>query len=612
MEGIGFRKAEQITYQSEIILTPNASFSDMRDASILISQQLYGVDSFEEIQTTNAWHAVCVGLRYVNPAPNQVFFSSTNIAFVRESSDAFGCTASRTYDIAVTSVKLDAPISITIDSSSSTADEDVDFKLSRNVLDLEGTSNEIIQVTIFDDALNEEDEEIILSFSYNGEPRIQNILVLDDDSVPNIGFTPIQLLETETFNVSEIPFGWTELSIIDPSTNSWYYNGDGTEAGRAYISFNSPVVNNSAIYRPNAPSNVILISPEINAVGFGEIRVTFDWEAGGQFNPNPSGTPFNYGQLVYSFDGVNFEDGSDHFVLDENGVQSGTFDEVIPALQNSKFFIGFRWFNRSNGTNSIFSFAVDNVSITASPSNVARVEGSTVSNAVNQGNDIYFSSTSDGSIIARLESASEDLGCVETTLTGEGTGVVTNNQAGVNRSEKVIQITPDGPNAATATYNVTFYMTTEELASFADVSAMRIMKVDGNDINATTNDNTSINGALLEDLRDTEGYATFRGSFTGFSSFAMVEPAVASVNDIAVSGIALYPSPVSRGNNITISTKDIAITSAVVFDVRGAQVANQKFERQTDVQLNTSTLQTGFYFVRLNNDKNKTFKFVVK
>ena len=116
----------------------------------------------------------------------------------------------------------------------------------------------------------------------------------------------------------------------------------------------------------------------------------------------------------------------------------------------------------------------------------------------------------------------------------------------------------------------------------------------------------------MNDFRDSEGYATYKGSFTGFSSFTVVEPATAGVNDIEVSGVAIYPSPVTRGNSINISTKAISISSASVFDVRGAKVLNQTFNGQTNVQLNTSGLQTGFYFVRLNNDANKTFKFVVK
>ena len=119
---------------------------------------------------------------------------------------------------------------------------------------------------------------------------------------------------------------------------------------------------------------------------------------------------------------------------------------------------------------------------------------------------------------------------------------------------------------------------------------------------------------MVDDFTASEGYATFRGSFTGFSSFAIIEGAVASVDDISGlnNDIALYPSPVNRGENITIASPSVSLSSAAIFDVRGARVGSQQFDGRNSVQLDTNTLQTGFYFVRLNNDKNKTFKFIVK
>ena len=113
-------------------------------------------------------------------------------------------------------------------------------------------------------------------------------------------------------------------------------------------------------------------------------------------------------------------------------------------------------------------------------------------------------------------------------------------------------------------------------------------------------------------MTDTEGYTTFKGSFTGFSSFAIVENAVASVDDVSISGVALYPSPVAQGEHINITTKDILITNASVYDVRGARVIQQNFSGQQHAQLNVASLQAGFYFMKLNNDANKTFKFIVK
>ena len=43
VEGIGFHKASQIAYIAETLLSPNAKFSEMRAASILVAQTLYGI-----------------------------------------------------------------------------------------------------------------------------------------------------------------------------------------------------------------------------------------------------------------------------------------------------------------------------------------------------------------------------------------------------------------------------------------------------------------------------------------------------------------------------------------------------------------------------------------
>ena len=181
----------------------------------------------------------------------------------------------------------------------------------------------------------------------------------------------------------------------------------------------------------------------------------------------------------------------------------------------------------------------------------------------------------------------------------------------MDRSSKVIEITADGPDAATASYDLTIYMTSDELANFSEVATLQIMKVEGSDIDATTNANTVITGEVFEDLTDTEGYATFKGSFTGFSSFAIVENAVASVDDVTFNDVSIYPTPVNRGQYVTINSPSIAIESAAVYDLRGAKIMDEKFKNLNSVKLNTSALQSGFYFVTLNGDSKKTFKFIV-
>ena len=64
--GIGMDKSSQITYYAERdYLTSNATYLDMRNATIQVANNLYCGSSSEVIAVTNAWYAVNVGAQYV-------------------------------------------------------------------------------------------------------------------------------------------------------------------------------------------------------------------------------------------------------------------------------------------------------------------------------------------------------------------------------------------------------------------------------------------------------------------------------------------------------------------------------------------------------------------
>jgi hypothetical protein len=67
VNGIGMEKSSQITYYAERdYLTPNATYMDMRNATLQVANNLYCGSSPEVIAVTNAWYAVNVGNQYVN------------------------------------------------------------------------------------------------------------------------------------------------------------------------------------------------------------------------------------------------------------------------------------------------------------------------------------------------------------------------------------------------------------------------------------------------------------------------------------------------------------------------------------------------------------------
>jgi hypothetical protein len=89
---IGFDKADQITCLAEIALTLNATFLKMRDASILATQSLYGVASYEENQVTKAWYAIDIGTIYEAGEPDTVLISKSNAQLFTEANKVDGCS----------------------------------------------------------------------------------------------------------------------------------------------------------------------------------------------------------------------------------------------------------------------------------------------------------------------------------------------------------------------------------------------------------------------------------------------------------------------------------------------------------------------------------------
>lgn len=67
--GIGIEKATQIVYRNLLTyITSTSKYSDSRNGSLQAAIDLYGRDSQEHQSVMNAWHAVGVGDRYIDPS----------------------------------------------------------------------------------------------------------------------------------------------------------------------------------------------------------------------------------------------------------------------------------------------------------------------------------------------------------------------------------------------------------------------------------------------------------------------------------------------------------------------------------------------------------------
>ena len=626
VESIGFDKADQITYLAEITLTPNATFLNMRDASILTTQLLYGVASYEEIQVTNAWYAVDIGAIYEAGEPDSILLSASNIQVFTETNEIDGCSEVNAYNIALIGSTVEEAVTIAL-TFEGTATKGIDYTVSAEALDFPaGNSAQVVTINVIDDSTIEDgaSETIIMSYTFNDVDFEQVFTIGDDDFVPRTGSEDIILLE-ESFEGDDIPASWeiVDFSAGGPlGANFWNYDGLESEVGRAYITQPTLYIG-SATYDSNSPTNVILRSPLLNAVGLRAVTVSFDWSAGGEVD-RTSPVIYDYGELVYSIDGKTYV-GVEKFTGSGPGgsiTESGEYSGLISTADGLPFYIGWRWYNDTD-VGGDFSFAIDNVVITATPSGIEtqafipRVEKSIKSSNVSATDAVYFLSKEDDGLMAYIENASADLGCVSIKVTEAGTSVAGFEKMDTKRAEKVLVIDVENKEA---TYDLTLYYTDGELADFDDASALKILLVDSQFINDAdfAEGNYQYNGTATPNTEDE--FVAYTGTFKGSGALTVSETPAEGTSSLSTESISaleentrVYPNPAF--SSVTIQLADATIKSVAIYNALGQtiKVVNVKTaNRQAD--LNVASLAKGLYILKIttNNGNVLTKRFVKK
>ncbi|OUL64052.1 M4 family metallopeptidase [Flavobacterium sp. AJR] len=113
VKAIGLAKAEKIAYITLTeYLSPSSNFNDMRQATLMVTEDLYGLGSEEYKQVTNAWYAIGIGAAYAD----------TQIALVAVEKPSVACG----------SLKGDEPFYIKIKNTGTTvikASDPLNYKL---------------------------------------------------------------------------------------------------------------------------------------------------------------------------------------------------------------------------------------------------------------------------------------------------------------------------------------------------------------------------------------------------------------------------------------------------------------------------------------------------
>jgi len=474
----------------------------------------------------------------VAPAANLVRFENVSFSFSESGTVATACPAYR--EVQVNLNLFDAADDQTTLQliAGGTAQQGLDYELLTPTLTFEpGEATKTMVLRIWDDAIEEVDESIELQYSIvNGnvqpadENQVLTIQINDNDGVKAISSNGVVTLMREDFdgNGGAYTNSWSNLFFGPQEGRNQWVVGTDNSAGFtnqfAFITNNKTTKANA--YTITSAASVGYLTGPINAKGFSDVLLRFKYKCAGEVF---MGTPYDYGTLFYSLDGKTFHILPNHLndnysFLFVNTTSVTQFEQSLGAMfDNQTFYLGFLWENDDlDGSGS--GFMIDDIVITGKALAVAQTTGETGKQTALAGQSILLKNTAGTALIAKIENAAADLGCVTAIITQVGTTLqpITTDAGSFQRSQKVVQITPQNSTSAT----ITLYFTDAELAQWESLKAqLKVLKVaDGVSLNGIL---TAKNAEIITPVVAVfaaEGYTAYTFSVQSFSQFMLVSP----------------------------------------------------------------------------------------
>jgi len=513
--GLGFLKSEKIAFGTEVLLTPNAKFEEAREASMIYVTTAFGPCSKEMESTVNAWHAVGVGEKWSDCAQPEGFIHAA--VFANEGSTDKSCGAFSTVRSTLFFPLGNGSARISV---SGTATEGIDFEVpNKNVTASNGVIS--IPVNIFDDAIIEGNETIILTIS-GLDNATHTITIRDNDIIPRLIGDGVSLLD-QTFNsqfrlpntVNDEEWAVLKYQIAEPEDLNWYFDN----VYGAYIA----LVEGSPNYAVPANVESVLRSPLVDARGLKDIKLEANIRYQGEHDGSAA---FDYGVLVYSFDGVNFVEYGDKYATQTLNTEKINVDLQDDLFNGKQFYLGFKWFNDAL-LSTAYTFSVTDVKVTGSATDVATTVDESDEENLGPNSIVYFYSATTGNLMAKIENlSSHDYGCTSVTVDRAGNSAVKYQDAGdaFHLADKTFRVIPQTNNSE-GEYNITLYYTTNEVDGWEaatgndwDIDAV-VHKSEGS-INEVTDGDTPVYDVVAATTADNQFQIT--GHFTtGFSGFGV-------------------------------------------------------------------------------------------
>lgn len=239
---------------------------------------------------------------------------------------------------------------------------------------------------------------------------------------------------------------------------------------------------------------------------------------------------------------------------------------------------------------------------------------------VHAGEEVYFYNAANNNLIAGIKDMSNDFGCLQTLITGAGTGFVPAIFSPVKRSFKEISFIPNIPDTATS-YQATVYFTNSELAGVAP-STLKLLKTD-EITDSTINILNSV--AAIPTIITGTAYVGFAATFTGMkptTRFMLIDgnlsPTSTKVQILDNLKPILSPNPndgnftiKGRMKNLHTGQASIVVTNMLgqVIHSSATEVSNGFINAPVSL---TQTIAKGLYFVNVTaGEERAIFRLVM-
>jgi hypothetical protein len=363
-----------------------------------------------------------------------------------------------------------------------TATNNIDYTVTPSVLTFPAGSkaNQSFTISIDQDANQESDETIVISYSLNANGgnavagnanmQVHTIQIKDDDFAPVAsGAVVTNDLFAENWDDVGNAGAWTYAPAVATKANFWYILddtcGEGIDCNTAQIINVKRVSGQWGFYcgyGANA-SAIDIKGPAFSTVGYTNLKAYFDWKCLGSSD---------YGNLIYSTN-----NGSTWTVAGSNLSGQSSVQAAAISMPNGVTNIGFRFTDNGSGI-SLPGFNVDNIVVKGDKL------PSVIQTAINSGagfaehelgpnQTVHFFDQATGDIMATIQNTSaHDFGCTKVEVATQGTAFLNSDNEPIMEdfTSKTFKVTPQTNNTS-AGYTITLYYTAAEVDGFASANA---------------------------------------------------------------------------------------------------------------------------------------------